>query len=79
MSLPRFSASHFQSLDASLQILFTEFLIDNAKIPSRVSGPLSMCHLGIHKAPDYMQQGIDLPNMSQKLVAESVALGRAFD
>ena len=62
-----------------LQIRHDQFQIDNRNIPLRVRGPLHMDHILVVKTADHMDNGVCLPDIRKKLVAQPFAPARAFD
>jgi len=57
-----------------LQVRQHQFGFHSLDVPHRVHGPADVDHVGGLKAPDNMDQRIDLTDLGQKLVSQSLPL-----
>ena len=60
------------------QIGHPQFQIDNANVPLRIGGPLHMDHVFVVETADHMDNGVRLPDIGQKLIAQPFALAGPF-
>ena len=57
-----------------LQIRKDQFQIDGLNIPHGVHTAVHMYYIGVLEASDHMDDGVHLPDIAQKLVAQPLSL-----
>ena len=62
-----------------LKVLELQLEVDDLLVPYRIHAAVHMSDVGIVKAAEYMQDGIGLADIGQKLIAQPLAFARALD